>query len=409
MTGWGKNLVLLRHILNGVMNRKLKNIVIRLLSTNIFFDIYFLSFLQIKILNKLRGEKKSVFKIKHLNRLNPAKKILDGYDYISKTQNNININIPNLYLYLIENALINSRSSAIIKGTNIYYEAINNNERFNEGYVERHSKKIALVHLNDIEKIDEGFFLAGNGSHNWYHWMIEILPKMMYYQSDQTNYILVDESCKHIQSMAESLGVFTKLLNFKIIYLNKHKTYKVKKLYFINEVNKVIFNQFDSKNNHFPLYYYRQNSLRSMALKFQNIYFNDNFYPEKVYLERKGSHRIAQNQRDLLNKITDRGFKNIDLITKSIDEQVNIFYKAKTLIGTTGAAWTNILFCKANSKVIIFMPNNYKAFSFYSEMAEMLSVNLSYLYYENGDNEHSKSNFTIDLQQLDNFLTTEND
>ena len=179
------------------MYRKLINFTLKLLNSKKYFDFLPLSIMQIYILNKISGRNDKVFKIKAIKHLPVSEKLLNGYKYVSKTQNNIEVDVPDLNLYILKNVIVNSQSSAIIYRENIFYEAINENERFNEGFIKYHTKKNAIVDITEVTEIEEGFFLAGNGSFNWYHWMIEILPKILYYKEILSKIILVDNSCKN--------------------------------------------------------------------------------------------------------------------------------------------------------------------------------------------------------------------
>ena len=386
------------------MYRKLINFTLKLLNSKKYFDFLPLSIMQIYILNKISGRNDKVFKIKAIKHLPVSEKLLNGYKYVSKTQNNIEVDVPDLNLYILKNVIVNSQSSAIIYRENIFYEAINENERFNEGFIKYHTKKNAIVDITEVTEIEEGFFLAGNGSFNWYHWMIEILPKMLYYKEILSKIILVDNSCKTIPTMAESLRIVTEKLNVKIIYLDKNKSYKVKNLYFINEVNKLMFNPIDPNKNTLPLYYFRQESLKLLNEKFRSNYFENKEENKKIFLDRKNTHRIAKNENEIRELLQHQNFHNIDGSKLNFSEQINTFSNAEVIVGTTGAAFTNIIFCKPKCKIIIFIPQNYRYYKFYREIGEMLDLKLSYLYYDNDDADHTKSDFIIDTNELDRLL-----
>lgn len=362
--------------------------------------------MRISILNRFQSDILAVCRIRDLKKKIPHDFILKGYSYESETQSNSKINVPDLNLYLFENAIVSPRSSAIVCGSKVYYESINSNEKFSGIFVKNHGAKNAIVRLGERETIDEGFFLAGNGSCNWYHWIIEILPKMLFYKKEYSPKILVEESCKNIQSMAESLQFFSKKFDVEVIFMKTEKTYLVKNLYFVNEVNKLMYNAIDNDLHNPPLYYYRQESLKKLRESFLKNRTSQKLGSEKIYLERKNTHRIAKNEDSLLKTLHNQGVNNVDLVGLNIREQINVFNNASVVIGITGAAWTNILFCEPNTKCIIFMPKNYKTYQFYGELAEMLQVEVKYLYYENGSDNHEKSDFVINLNELENLLVT---
>lgn len=373
------------------------------LNSKKFLNWYFYTKFKVYFLNLIDKQSLAVFKIKSLSEIKPQSKILDGYKYESNTQANTIINIPDLNLYIFNDALVNSRSSAIVVKNNLYYESINVEERFNEGFIKYHSKKVAVLSKINTEIIEEGFFLAGNGSYNWYHWIIEILPKMMFFNTKNTDTILVDESCEYTKSMTDSLKYFTDDLNIKIRYLKADTSYKVKKLFFINEVHKMMFNSMN-ENFTYPLYYFRQDCLVNFGEILTKKTSIDKKISKKIYLDRENTHRIAKNNDDIKNLVETKNFKILDVSKLTFDQQISKFNNATEILGISGAAWTNILFCSENTKLVMFMPDNFTTFKFYEEIAIIKNLNFQYLYYENNGEGHSESNFSIDLNQLNSLI-----
>lgn len=387
------------------MVKLLKKNFSKLIFSNNYLDSYFYTQLRLYILNKYAIEDLALRKIKPLHCLFPDEVILNSTEYNSKTQDNIKVQVPELGLYIFKNALINSRSSAVCMNDSLYYEGINPNERFNEGFVKSHGSKNAIIKVGTPESIADGFFLAGNGSHNWYHWLIEILPKMLYYDSEYSRNILVNQSCKEIPSMAETLQALVENYDVNIIYLDPLKTYRIKKLYFINEVNKLMYNEFDFGKATQPLYYYRKESLEKLSEILKNKYLTGSKSSvEKIYLQRPNTHRIPGNETEIAALLGSYRFSFIDLSKCSVHQQVEIFACAKQIVGTSGAAFTNLLFCRPNTRIVIFMPDNYTSYQFYKEMGELLQLDVVYLYYENGSNTHEHSGFTVDKGILHHLI-----
>lgn len=382
----------------------IKQYILNLLYSDRCLSNYQYTQFRIFLLNKISPEKLGVFKIKNFLSLPPDKRILKGYSYTSKTQNSNNISVPDLNLYIFKKAIINSRSSAIVVNSTVYYESINDNERFNEGFVKINNTRNAIVKIGKPEVISDGFFLAGNGSHNWYHWIIEILPKMLYYNKAFAQNILVSQTCKDIPSMAKTLHALAENFGINIIYLNAEKTYQVNNLYFINEVNKLMFNALNDKTITFPLYYYRMETLENFSNTLKDKFLKEVSPHPKIFLERINTHRVAKNEKEISRILTEQQFVTIDLTTLSINKQVETFYNAKTIVGTTGAAMTNILFCQPQTNIIIFAPRNYSDYRFFQEIADVLQLDLNYIYYENGTNNHEESDFVIDKLELQELL-----
>ena len=82
-----------------------------------------------------------------------------------------------------------------------------------------------------IKVLDKGIFFNGNGTLNYYHWLIEILPMVNFINQLMKNInfhpLLVDESLFASNNLVKTLSVLKK--EREIILLEHNTTYKVKK------------------------------------------------------------------------------------------------------------------------------------------------------------------------------------
>ncbi|WP_347218636.1 glycosyltransferase family 61 protein, partial [Chryseobacterium sp.] len=246
------------------------------------------------------------------------------------------------------------------------------------------------------EKLEEGFFLGGNGSWNWFHFLIEIMPKLTLFNG-QTNILLVNDIVLEIPSMKKILEILAGN-TYEIKYLNSEKTYFVKNLYFINDFNHVQFNRFDGLIKAEGTFYHHKITrnysdfiVKSLSIKKE--------LPEKIFLYRKNTHRIAENQDQIVEYLKSFGFVPVCLEELSIDEQASYFQNAKFIIGISGAAWANMLFCRNHPKAICFIPDNAKEFSAFSNLAKIFDVNYYAQLYIN-EGAHTNSNFMINFDEF---------
>jgi len=318
----------------------------------------------------------------------------------------ISTEAPSVNIYFFKNALVNTYLSAVIQSNNLFIERINENERLNEGCIKNHNNSNAIVEVKIEQKIEEGFFLAGNGAWNWYHFLIEILPKLLLYKHFKTNILLVSEDVKKNKSMSEALNIIIDSTNFKIIYLKANTTYRVKNLYYINEVNKIEFNKLDSKINNLKTAYFRRKYILEIREKLTNNYQPLNNYKKfkKIFLWRENTLRIPSNQLEILDVLERRGFIKVDTSNMSLKDQIEIFSNTDFIVGTTGAAWTNMIFCNKKTKAIIFSPKFMNDFNAFSTISKICDVELHYLYYDTKTNYHSENHFVVDIPKLENLL-----
>ena len=391
---------------------KFKSLIKKILTSETTDVSYSIKKIQIAIYNFIYKKKISVLKIEDIHKLEKLKELEPQLKFNSFEQKSLNqenkfktLTIPSLNIFSIENPIININSSAIVKNGKIYYERINTNERFNEGNIKYHNKTYAVADISFDEIIEEGFFLGGNGCWNWYHYIIEILPKVLLIENINCKTILISDDICNYPTMKQALEALINEKHYTIKLLNRKQNFKVKKLFFINEINKIEFNKLDSNIKNLDTGYHRENYLYNLRNKLINKYIEDNKSQEKkIFLWRENTHRIAQNQNDVLQYLEKKGFKKIDPAKLNLKQQIEIFNSADIIIGTTGAAWTNLIFCKKNAKAIIFSPYYFNDFNAFSNLAQIFNIDLTYSYYSGNKLDHSESNFRINLEDIKSIL-----
>ena len=116
--------------------------------------------------------------------LEPEKLGLSFGPCINGTQQVEKVRIPSVNLYVFENAGVCASSSSILLENKIIVERAGNGETercsFAAGHLVTHGQNSALVSTRPAGRLNKGVFLGGNGSSNYYHWMIEILPKLKF-------------------------------------------------------------------------------------------------------------------------------------------------------------------------------------------------------------------------------------
>lgn len=130
-------------------------------------------------------------KIIFLDNLQPVKVIEEALisNVVSPSINDnkkyyIDVVAPAVGLYTLDNIVVNATSSNFITQNNMIIERIPSIDLeycdYSTGAIVLHDSKKAIcrtVKLN-LQEINDGIFLGGNGSWNYYHWMTEILPKI---------------------------------------------------------------------------------------------------------------------------------------------------------------------------------------------------------------------------------------
>lgn len=315
--------------------------------------------------------------------------------------------MPPLGLHQFNDVVVNAKSNCIASGNNLYCESFNSNEQFNQGLVEWHDGDDAIIKTLPEDRLEDGFFLAGLGSFNWYHWLVEILPKVMCFNVVPTKNILVSDFVASCPSM---LGSLKSIIGdeYKLIFMKSYKNYRVKNLYHINAVSYVPFelkaeNQFKVED-----VFMRGGLLMDMKEKIMAVSKGhlETSTKKRIFIERT-HHRVPSNQAELASALATLGFEGVSVETLTLNEQIDLFHNAECIVGASGAAFTNMMFAGENLKVICFMPRSLRDFSCFSNLAKIFSVDLTYSFYDLDESEHHYSNeFEIDITEALNTVNT---
>lgn len=412
----------LRVILKALLRANIQGALIHRASANVFFSLCSrLTYSSIDIWAlPLVWMDESTTQEKGLLR-HGTKGITYGPHFIGRVQLTENVCLPNIHYYVFENARVSANSSSVILNDKqvIIDRAIGpdqNKYNFAGGHILRHNRKTAIVRLGELENIKNGIFLGGNGSSNYYHWMVEILVKLEFLSKLPEHYqkypLLVSEDVVHISSFKDTLDIFAK--GYEIIVLSKQLSYVVDELIFINSPNNLPFNLFG--NQKFKCGYI---TIDTQSIEFvRKIVLHASLgtpalsnYPKKIFLCRKSGLR-NYNQDEVFDYLSGFGFTKIFMEDLSFLEQVRTVHQADVIVGPTGAAWTNLIFCRVGAKGLCWMADESGDFSAYSSIARIVGVDLRYLTYKAGVHStgalYSKD-YNIDLSIIEKGLSALNE
>lgn len=312
---------------------------------------------------------------------------------------------------LFSNGLVNIRSSSVLlrSANTLFIEQIDANDQafinYSGGHVNWHGVNNCLVSNFPLEKIDRGIFLGGNGSWNYYHWMIEILPKCSYFTElpdGISKYpLLVSEDVLKTPSFQETLNIAAP--GYKVIYLSSEKNYCVGNLAWIDAPNQLPFNL--RANLKFQILHAR---MRPESIRYlRELYISDStsqyHKPIRVFLIRKTIRR-NYNQKEIGEMLAKYGFLACDMESLTFAEQVATFNNAEWIVGPTGAAWTNIVFSGKGTKSLCWMAYQYGDFSAFSSLAGVVGAKFYYLGYEApvaSTGDLYRTDYVLDVNKLE--------
>lgn len=227
-------------------------------------------------------------------------------------------------------------------------------------------KKIFLTNLIFLKKKFKIFknstVIGSSAINNYYTNLITFLPRIFFIPNEEINLVIHRNSSNHYREFLKHIILLSNKKINKFIYLDDD--------FYFFENSKIP--QFFSKRLAVKI-------LNQITLK------NTNKKKIKIYVTRQNTaFRNIVNESDIRDELTKKGYLIINTNNLSINEQVNIFSNADIVIGPTGSALTNIVFCKKNTKVLEIIPKydqkNEKILkNRYSEICQFLNLKYSFL------------------------------
>ncbi|MFW1858326.1 glycosyltransferase family 61 protein [Acinetobacter defluvii] len=327
--------------------------------------------------------------------------------------------IPTTYLYQFNNALIHTRSSNFLYGLqeDLMVERVLEADiqycDYATGYLRYHNQTHALIKnkfkKKCIQYSQNTLYLGGNGAYNYYHWLIEIAPKLLLVtpqllEKYNIEYLILDKSIETTPSLQKILDILLNVqqLKIQIIYKNHDELSLFKNLFYINHRNNFVFNSKEKLSSiHFSCFCPNLiQTLRTACLSQTASSPSRLNFPDRIFLARKAHSVRAYNQDEILNYFVQQGFSELYLEDYSFLEQIQIFNQAKFIIGPSGAAWSNIIFSQAGTQALSWLPKQISEFSAFSTLAHFVGCDMKFILTQSEDVENVHSNYSVDLNQV---------
>jgi len=211
-------------------------------------------------------------------------------------------------------------------------------------------------HFHD--DLDEAAHFLDAAAQNYAHWLTEILPRIALFCSIPEFAqvpLLIDDNLP--QSMLQSLHLIAGE-HRKVFTLGRGIAVKVKKLHVVSVTGYVPFgfrSPSDTKNRHGQFSPFALNCLRQMILESTTTEKPASEAPKKIFIQRNSTHRSLVNQPRVMEFCVQHSFECVSPETLSFTDQVRLFSNAEAVIGATGAAFANVIFCSPSCKITILI------------------------------------------------------
>ena len=217
---------------------------------------------------------------------------------------------------------------------------------------------------------------------NYYHFIVEILPRILLYRSHSpkpANVLVYSDTPKQILDIYASALDSTPILIeesveiFEFSEITLARDFRHEKLvdYADSGLNKNCFSSraIELRNSKFFL-----EEVFGNSGNIQNLVFNH----RPIFLTRKPHlDRAPRNLIELEARMLEMGIEVVDTSEFTVNEQIALFRDTKLIIALSGASLTNMMFCSKDTLVLMIIPDLAPfSFIFWKDYAKIFEVNL---------------------------------
>lgn len=253
------------------------------------------------------------------------------------------------------------------------------------------------------------FFGYSHQPSNYYHFIIEILPRILIYKKNSprinTGLVLCNTPNQILEIYTKALGTPPILLkepfgNIKFDRITLARDFRHQKLIDFTDAasDKNIFSSRYSELTNSKLF------LETAFGEMTNLQ-KKQVNPKAVFLTRKiGSERTPINLIELEQFMLTNGVIPVNTADLSIGEQISLFREAKLVVALSGASLTNLMFCRKDTFILLIAPDMTPfSFIFWRDYAEIFGLTLVTLHsvYEKSNNRRE---YRVNLHKLNKII-----
>lgn len=227
---------------------------------------------------------------------------------------------------------------------------------------------------NYSTEIPTGILISGRATENYYHWLIEYLPKLynIKYANIPENIPLIIQE-KLPSQFLEALRCLVQ--NRKILEINPQiSPVLVKNLYLPSQ------HTFHTEDFSVPFWlgsalsYPHLQFLRDGILEGLKIKPDDGIRNRKFFISRSGARNV-KNSKLIEKMMLKMGFEIIRPETLTFSDQVHLFNKASFIVAPGGAALANLIFCQPGTKVICLISERNRDYGMHANLGYFSGCN----------------------------------
>lgn len=280
------------------------------------------------------------------------------------------VKYPEIAVWKIDNATLFYSSDFILTNNQLiwhkfYAYNFTKNYPCDKFLIRRENNILYIRKPYRIINVDVAFTLIGVHSHVWSHALSEYFTKL-----SQLQLVLDDAKCrvailvpnyKDDQLKEVIYKEINKYTNVEIIIVNENEAVRTPIAYYVERPCKFTDHEDyveigDSVQPKIVSDIIKQNLVNPYLSSLSGLETTPKY---KLYLSRKnGKYRNLTNNDEVEQYFKDRGYFIFEPHTVSLEEKIRIFNNAEVIVGPFSSAFSNMIFSKSGTKVLMFTNYN---------------------------------------------------
>lgn len=225
-------------------------------------------------------------------------------------------------------------------------------------YIWPHRQRIAwLMGTAPVRVLTHAACFTDACAYNYAHWMTEILPRINLFCSAEKSQevpLIINDGLH--RNLMESLCTVAGDQR-EIVSLSPGACIRVERLSLTSVAGYVPFERRSHRLKNHSHGRFSTFALVSMRQCLQErLVKTSDSSMHKVFIKRNSGIRNITNAREIEKLLVARGFSVVEPECLTFAQQVSLFANADVVVGATGAAMANLIFCKPSAKIIIMIP-----------------------------------------------------
>lgn len=248
-------------------------------------------------------------------------------------------------------------------------------------------KAAIRLQVSRTGKLDVGILGLQDWANNYFHWMTEMLPRIVAMKHQQPSIpVIIPSNYLAYPFIAESLD----LLKIDVKKVDVRQPLKIDRLFAISIPHVGRFNEG-------LMHFFRDKMLSGIS---------SSTHPYRyIYITReKARRRKVSNEEAVFELLEKQGFENLVLEDLKFIDQVKLFQEARMVVASHGAGLTNSMFMQKGQTIIELKSENNRYWCYFS-MARVFGLRYYYSLNKGSSANHRDADITVDIAQLQKLVT----